>query len=260
MNAIVVTKDIVFTASNDTTIQMWKNNKEKSSSFGQIHHHTDYIKAMKFSSHKKWLITAGYDNQISIWDVNHMHIVQEQSSSRVFYNKTSATSWRHPIYKYPEIKEEYPCGILLEENIPNVPHSIYCLDVCDTSKMSTLIATGSIDAIVRIYDPRQRLIPISELEGHCDIIKSILWTSEGHRLVSGGSDGELRIWDTRTNRAIQVLTPHDDSIWTMSLEEKSNNVISGGRDKQVMTTNMETGKSQLLFTYVLSCMMAKGFI
>lgn len=46
--------------------------------------------------------------------------------------------------------------------------------------------------------------PLSTFEGHTGNVTSIAWHCDGKWLVSGGEDGTLKIWDTRTSRAQRV--------------------------------------------------------
>lgn len=46
--------------------------------------------------------------------------------------------------------------------------------------------------------------PISTFDGHAGNVTSIAWHCDGKWLVSGGEDGTLKIWDTRTSRAQRV--------------------------------------------------------
>ena len=46
--------------------------------------------------------------------------------------------------------------------------------------------------------------PISSFDGHYGNVTSIAWHCDGKWLVSGGEDGTIKIWDTRTSRPQRV--------------------------------------------------------
>jgi WD40 repeat protein len=62
----------------------------------------------------------------------------------------------------------------------------------------------SVDHVVRVWDP-QKTRPIAELEGHEATIENVAFTRDGH-LVSGSSDGSIRVWDLTTKQS-RVLAP-----------------------------------------------------
>lgn len=73
--------------------------------------------------------------------------------------------------------------------------------------------------VVRLYDCRSALgaggsaqaqqqngltQPVASFEGHSGNVTCVAWHCEGKWLVSGGEDGSLRIWDTRSPRPQRV--------------------------------------------------------
>lgn len=90
---------------------------------------------------------------------------------------------------------------------------------------STLVATGGVDKVFRIFDlarlaaangngpadavngttiPSQSAIEIGT-GTHKGIIRSIVWTSNPNILVTAADDKTIRWWDLRTNTVIQDL-------------------------------------------------------
>lgn len=62
------------------------------------------------------------------------------------------------------------------------------------SPLGTLVAAGSLDTIVRIWDVRSGEC-IARLKGHGDSVYSVAFTSDGTGLVSGSLDRTLKWWD-----------------------------------------------------------------
>jgi len=66
------------------------------------------------------------------------------------------------------------------------------------SNDNSMILTGGLDKVLRIFDLSKTEVEPLKLEGHSNTIKAALWCQGDQILVSGGSDNELRIWDRRT--------------------------------------------------------------
>ena len=59
---------------------------------------------------------------------------------------------------------------------------------------ATLVAAGSLDTIVRIWDVASGTL-LKRLQGHKDGIYSVAFTSDGKGLVSGSLDKSVKFWD-----------------------------------------------------------------
>lgn len=59
---------------------------------------------------------------------------------------------------------------------------------------ATLVAAGSLDSIVRIWDVASGTL-LERLRGHRDSVYSVAFTPDGKGLVSGSLDKSLKYWD-----------------------------------------------------------------
>lgn len=59
----------------------------------------------------------------------------------------------------------------------------------------TLIASGSADTTIRIWDVATRTAVGEPLEGHSDAVNSVAFSPDGKHIASGSSDTTVRIWD-----------------------------------------------------------------
>lgn len=59
-----------------------------------------------------------------------------------------------------------------------------------------LVAAGSLDTIVRIWDVATGAL-VERLRGHKDSVYSVAFTPDGKGLVSGSLDKTLKYWDVR---------------------------------------------------------------
>lgn len=76
------------------------------------------------------------------------------------------------------------------------------------------------------------------LQGHTSLVGQL--QMRGDTLVTGGSDGSVRIWSLITNAAIHRLAAHDNSVTSLQFDDVR--VVSGGSDGRVKIWDLKTGQ------------------
>lgn len=62
----------------------------------------------------------------------------------------------------------------------------------------------------------------------------------GNTLVTGGSDGSVRVWSLEKMAPIHRLAAHDNSVTSLQFDD--NRVVSGGSDGRVKVWDLKTGQ------------------
>jgi len=106
-----------------------------------------------------------------------------------------------------------------------------------------MIITGSDDSDIRLWSHRGRCV--DKLVGHNDAVYSVCALSgvgihpQGKELlISGGRDGDVRIWDMASRECIKLLKAAHES-WILSVrpsnmpEEEGNGFITTSNDNTV---------------------------
>nr|XP_039252869.1 ribosome biogenesis protein wdr12-like [Styela clava]XP_039252871.1 ribosome biogenesis protein wdr12-like [Styela clava] len=112
---------------------------------------------------------------------------------------------------------------------------------CDYSFHSNLLATGSSDRHIRIWDPRGKDEIFSKgslikcnLTSHTGWITCVKWSpSNQYQLVSGSLDYTVKLWDIRSPQTpLFDVNAHQDKV--MCLDWSNDDIIfSGGADKNL---------------------------
>jgi F-box and WD-40 domain protein CDC4 len=98
---------------------------------------------------------------------------------------------------------------------------------------------GKSDCVPQHY--RKLILSCSKclavLQGHTSLVGQLQMRDD--ILVTGGSDGSVRVWSLATYQAIHRLAAHDNSV--TSLQFDNTRIVSGGSDGRVKVWDLKTG-------------------
>ena len=103
----------------------------------------------------------------------------------------------------------------------------------------TLVATGSADRTVRLFDYRAKKPMVIIFRGHNDSVLTVKMVDGGRTIISGSKDKTIKLFDTRTGRARTSLEKHFGAVTCIrpvsDLQASKDGVVvpgfvSGGRD------------------------------
>ena len=123
----------------------------------------------------------------------------------------------------------------------------------------TLVAAGSLDTIVRIWDVQTGAL-VERLKGHRDSVYSVAFTPDGKGLVSGSLDKTLKYWDVRSvgmgpqpsgkklvdkDLCNMNFTGHKDYVLSVAVSHDGKWIVSGSKDRGVQFWDARTAAVQL---------------
>src|SRR5262249_22524368 len=66
-------------------------------------------------------------------------------------------------------------------------------------------------------------------------------SSDGNRLVSGGGDITIKVWDVDAGKDTQALRGHGGNITSLALSKDGKRLVSGSWDKTIKVWDLEKG-------------------
>ncbi|GAB4239837.1 MAG: hypothetical protein Kow00121_66420 [Elainellaceae cyanobacterium] len=98
---------------------------------------------------------------------------------------------------------------------------------------------SAFSKVIRVYDRRcqERL-----LEGHQDNVTSLTPCSDQQMLVSGGKDGEIRLWSYQTSDRIRKLSEHQVAVRSLLVTANQQHLISADEDGFIYIWSLQSGK------------------
>jgi WD40 repeat protein len=82
------------------------------------------------------------------------------------------------------------------------------------------------------------------LTGHKGSLQAVALTSDQRKVVSGGVDGSLNVWNLETGKAELTLTGHMGGVFAVAVTPDGQRVISGAGNGTLHVWNLDTGKAE----------------
>ena len=105
----------------------------------------------------------------------------------------------------------------------------------DATRREHNVEPDRLDPLLPVPCPRLRwgLTPpatalVRVLTGHTGWVRAVGWSPDGSRLVSGGADGTVRVWEAGSGRLLHTLTGHTGAVWAVGWSPDGTRLVSGG--------------------------------
>ena len=91
----------------------------------------------------------------------------------------------------------------------------------------------------------QRKISSGTFKGHSGRVSSVVYSPDGKRVASAGSDGTVKIWDGATGRETRTLNGHTGPVLRVAFSPDGKRLASARWDKKVKVWDVATGLEAL---------------
>ncbi|CAL5229502.1 g12838 [Coccomyxa viridis] len=198
---------------------------------------------------KHLLLAADYDGCLSLWDAQSNVCTGnfDDHGKRVWSADFSTTDPMRFVsggddctVRLWSIREEAPTAVIdAKANVCSVQFS---------PVSSNLLAFGSANYRVYLYDLRQMQVPLAVIGGHKKAVSYVRWM-DGTRLISASTDNQLKLWDINSGivsgvqhdrRPINVLSGHSNERNFVGLSVTPDGYIACGSEDNCVYTYYNT--------------------
>jgi WD40 repeat protein len=175
-------------ASADGTVVLW--DVATGESLGApLRGHTSFVLSVAFSRDGEVLASGGADNSIVLWDIAEIGSASGQPLAHALTGHQGA--------------------VFSIAFIPDIPEAL----AERVGAGGEILASGSADGTILLWDVAVRQPLGSALTGHQGPVSSLAFSPDGQTLVSGSEDRTLIVWDVATGRSIeQPFAGHADRV------------------------------------------------
>jgi WD40 repeat protein len=204
--------------------------------------HTALIYSLAFNPDGRLLATAGFDNNVKLWDFN--------AGGKEVRTLTGHTG---PVY----CVVFSPDGTMLASSSTDM--TIRLWNVSDGKPLREIkghtgivdgiafspdgkqLAAGSADKSVRLWNPADGK-EVKNLGSHGNSVYAVAFSPDGKLLASAGADALVKLWDVPGQKELKTLKGHDGPVTGVVFTPDNASVISIGlMDRFLRVWNVASG-------------------
>ncbi|GAB1521558.1 hypothetical protein RhiTH_004655 [Rhizoctonia solani] len=184
--------------------------------------HQEYPEHLKELIHDCWRFTTTFASSLVSFITPHIYI-----SMLPFWPKSSPitrhyTTRTRRLVKISGTSNDYQDALIATWRIGGSTGNTSATFSPDGSRIA--VATGDQILVFDTSTSRHLLL----LKGHESLVKSIQFSNDGARIVSGSLDKTIRVWSAQSGQtALEPLEGHTDGINSISLSADSSCIASG---------------------------------
>ncbi len=191
------------------------------------------VTALAASRDGRFLAVAGDDHVIRLITVDTQRVIAElaghtdwvqslvfSSDSKQLYS--SGNDGRVLRWDYGSSKEP--------QAVVTVPYAVRCLSL---STQRHFLAVGGFGENIGIWDLNADKWHL-QFSCSCGDQRCVRFSPEGDKLLCGGRDGYVHVWDTTSGKVLADVPLHKDRVHTASFSADGSSVTSAGDDRRLV--------------------------
>ncbi|CAE6503413.1 unnamed protein product, partial [Rhizoctonia solani] len=200
--------------------------------------HTDIVNSVSFSPDGKSVISGSWDQTIGMWNAHspsHIGNPLRGHSGSIFsvsYSPLGNTIASASYDKTIRLWDVNSCQELGQPIKGN--HSFYSIAFSPSAQLiASSYARGGfpVQCAVRLWSVEKRTTASKPFMGHTSFVRSLQFSPNGSRLISGSSDNTIRVWDIECGTtAVGPFKGHTGLVSSIALSPDGSQIVSGSSD------------------------------
>lgn len=199
--------------------------------------HAGSVEALACSPDGRILVTGGDDRRVVVWDALTL--------KELFV--LTQTTRMHAVAFNPDGTKLAIAGLekqITLWNLARVRPRLAEIGLDWDAGAQAPFPDGSAPPLIGVDSAGER-----QFRGHQGEVRSVVFSGDGCRALSGSLDRMLRLWDVQTGRELRRFDGHSNGVWGVALSPDGRRALSASWDMTVRLWDAETGKELRRFDH-----------
>jgi len=235
---------LLVSGGEDNTARIW--DVDTYEQIGVLEVHNNWVTTVAISPDGQEVLTGSNDTKIRLWDIDSGELLEEyagddgQLRSVVFtpdgtHFLAGANTARLINIETGEVVQEY------------LGHSSR-INSAAFSSDGSLLATGSADATVRLWDTITGR-PLSLMEGHSSQVRSVMFNANDTTILSSSADATIRLWSVN-GLELRIFSGHDTWVNQAAFSPDGRFAVSGSWDNTIKIWHIHSVEQLIEWTNI----------
>ncbi|KAF8752593.1 ribosomal large subunit assembly [Rhizoctonia solani] len=187
--------------------------------------HTNAVNSIAFSHDGRYIASGGADHAICLWDGRSGKLLS--GPLRLHTGAIWSVSFS-PI----TVRDPHTLSLLLD---PFGSHTHTGeINSVTFSPNGALIASGSDDGTICVFDSYTGHLVLGPLSAHADLVRSVVFSPDGAHILSGSNDRTVRVWSVKDGAAVcEPMRGHQSLVLSVAYSPDGSHIVSGSLDSTI---------------------------
>lgn len=203
--------------------------------------HDGPVRALAYSRDGKWLASGGDDHIVRLWDGESGKSVLVMRGHNEGVQAVAFSANGHRVLSGDK------SGLVIAWDASNGQKKRErrehrgAINALAVSPAEDLAISASDDDSLRVFAVERATGGTRVLVGHTEPVSALAITHDGARVISGGADLTLRVFDIKSARELLTIAGHRAAIKSVAVSEAGDCLLSGGLDHSLGLFSMRSG-------------------
>ncbi len=202
--------------------------------------HEDRVESVAFSPDGHFLVSAGKDRRILLWDLSTGDIQQTYQGHTDTINTVAFSPDGKILASGGSDRLVILWDVSTGGRIQTMSEHTAAVNQVAFSPGGDILASASSDTSVILWDAHTGDV-LHKLSGHQGAVTSLAFSPVGDMLVSGSEDRTIAVWAVSSGKKLRTLpVEHTDTIRALAFSYNGLWLASGGDDQRIVLWYMQT--------------------